>query len=528
MITSFKLFFESLYEAKTYKQYKKVFGGYTSLDGVPMNDDLGNAIIEADPTEVKEYRNFLFKLFKNSNYEDFISKLEQLTEFLKIYNIGKLRMPENNEKKDINKISDFEDLENVVKYILDNNLHMSEKKRLATKTDERYELYMGEEWSLIIPLTYEQSKFWAKGADWCTARANDSSFFRTYTALSPIYIFYCKNDVRRSHQLFLWNSEDSNHPLQFKNYGNNEVPIDAFLKEHPEFISPLIDFWKSGDEVLKNSLVEFFKTMKKDKNVGNRKSWTFLLDILIDSDALVDSLSDENLESFIEDALNSSSLGIIKKYFQKKPESVISKFSDGKTPILTVMGSKASNPIVDDPKTKEICEYLVSVADEIGVPIMTEDEYADAISNSLSEKKYKTCLYLSSLPGYDLTKYYGYELRGENRNLSQVNLFLCALGSNISPDGSSGFSYEEAEMLISNLVNKGVNLDFIVDANTNKSAFTMFLKRLDNPNAIKHFDILLSNAKDICGSLQRIYGSGVNLSPEVSALLDKHKKNANC
>ena len=76
MITSFNLFeskFYSIYEDKSWEDFRQYHIDVKSKDGIQMTDDLGVLIFSKDPTSTKTYRKWLIDiLYKNSNYEEYI------------------------------------------------------------------------------------------------------------------------------------------------------------------------------------------------------------------------------------------------------------------------------------------------------------------------------------------------------------------------------------------------------------------------------------------------------------------------
>jgi hypothetical protein len=80
MIISFKTY-RLLLEEKNYQElYKVYYSEYKSLDGVQMTDELGEALLNADPTENKEYRQWIFNMFKKYDLSEFKIELIRLYE----------------------------------------------------------------------------------------------------------------------------------------------------------------------------------------------------------------------------------------------------------------------------------------------------------------------------------------------------------------------------------------------------------------------------------------------------------------
>lgn len=133
MITSFEMY-KLLLEDKNYQElYKIYYSEYKSPDGVQMTDELGEEILNSDPTENKEYRQWLFNMFKKYDFSEFKIELSNVKEILNIYNLGKQRLPRENPYKNINNVKTFDDLREVASYIQENELHISKKRKIKRK-----------------------------------------------------------------------------------------------------------------------------------------------------------------------------------------------------------------------------------------------------------------------------------------------------------------------------------------------------------------------------------------------------------
>lgn len=523
MLTSFKQFFEYLLEAKTWDNYKNVkeFSNATSLDGVSMDDNLGNMIIGIDPTDGKNYRNWLFKHFKNTNYNDFLQNTDELTELLSIHNSAKDKFPKDYEKKDINKVDakSLDDLKSVVKYIQDNQLDMSNKSRrkmIAQKFNDRIELYQDDNWAIVIPLTHEQSVFWAKGANWCTARVGNSDHYKSYSSRGPLYIFSCKTQPKLSHQLHLGDGGS----CEFKNYSNSEEQIDKFLIKHPEFSDALIDFWNSGDPVLKGSLGGFTKAFLNNKS--NRSSgWNYLVNLILNTDVF-DNLNDKDIELLLGNAIEGLNINMVKRYFSKNPKKLSNKFQ-GKDIILTCIGKDPCPSGEFDSKTIEMCKYLLDLGEKNGIQMLSDEEYANAIGLCLANKKYKTALFLSALAGYKLDSL--------DDSQSKLKFYIVAILA------KGGLEYEDLYSLISNMSDKGFNFYGSLSNSPSKTLTTftytiqtIIQRDITDPNVFNSLDKMFENLDDVCSTISEIEKtvSDLKSSKGIMKIINKYKKLSGC
>ena len=526
MIVSFRLF-ESLLEDKSYVElYKKYFSDYKSLDGVQMSDELGEKILDSDPTENKEYKQWLFTMFKKYDFSEYENELNGVKELLRTYSLGKNRLPRGNEFKNIANIKTFDDLREIVSYILENELHISKKERLKEKRakskiavhEEYIEIHDDPEWKIIIPLSHPQSKFWAAGATWCTASAsNDMGHFENYSQDSPLYIFHNKSNPRLNHQLFLGVKKGR----EFKNYNNEEEPLSDFLQKYPDLAQSLMEFWSTGDAILKDSLGTFLSNYL-EKPV---EDFSVVADLLLQGNSYL-NLKDADLEKILIGSFKRLNFEVITKIIDNRPELINKVLPNGMTPLMSAIKSKsaANSPEQDDMITYKVCEYLIKKgADGSGA---ADNSKSNIFLEALHEKKFKTLVLIKDLPNYDRNSLAEAEMK------NKLAFYLSAV--RLTPSGDSGtLSYEDFSDVTASFITHGMNLDGVVQGSKRFNPIVLnamrYMKEKDS-GIIETTRIFLENGANPCISLENIEEMKVPKEniPEIISLLMEYKEKTNC
>lgn len=527
MITSFEMY-KLLLEDKNYQElYKIYYSEYKSPDGVQMTDELGEEILNADPTENKEYRQWLFNMFKKYDFSEFKIELSNVKEILSIYNLGKQRLPRENPFKNINNIKTFDVLREVASYIQENELHISKKERLKEKKakskiavhDEYIEIHDDPEWQIIIPLTHPQSKFWAAGASWCTASpSNEMGHFETYSKESPLYIFHNKKNADLNHQLYLGSLSKY---FEFKNYKNEEVSFDDFIVGHPQFVESLVEFWKTNDPILKSSIGVLLRKYLEDP----KSKYEFIINMILQTDLFL-SLSKENLDKVLLIGLKTLNERIVKTYFDKYPEAINAKLENGLTPIMTCISSKSPTLSLEqeDIETMKMCKYLISKgADGSGIK---ENGKSNTLLEALYEKKYKTLIVLKDLPNFDISQKILEEI--ENKSAFYISSIK------ITPNGSEdSLSYKDYSELISSFIEKGMKLNALAPGAKRFTPIILIISRYiktQDTNTLEIIRQFLEFGSNPCLNLEIIEENKIPIEsiPSITSLLTEYKEKAGC
>lgn len=145
-----------------------------------LNLSVMDIIAKLDPTNTYKYTEFLVKKFKEfySDYDDWSiglgvemmgsDNIDVLNEFEKHAKANRITNP------DIGQYKDFGQLSNAVD-------EAEEKLRLKELEKQVIKLYDNEEWSVVIPLSFEASKTYGSNTKWCTTQERYwNDYLKTY------------------------------------------------------------------------------------------------------------------------------------------------------------------------------------------------------------------------------------------------------------------------------------------------------------------------------------------------------------
>lgn len=542
MITSFNLFeseFHSIYEDKSWEDFRQYHIDVKSKDGVQMTDGLGVMIFSKDPTPTKTYRKWLIDiLYKNSNYEEYLNYIEEIPELLPIYINGKTRIPAEYEKwKNIANIKTFEEFKQVIQYILDNNLHISKnvaKGRRVVHSDYKV-LFENDEWIIIIPLTWAQSKKWANGASWCTAGDSDQGreWFKKYSNGSPLYIFHNKIDRKRNHQLWLgngnyrnWNSGQSSPEFRDYNNSTTQPSFNTFVMTNKEFITSFVEYWSSNDPILNNSLGYFMVQYLTEP----REDMSVVADIILQTD-VAKTIPAEYMEKMLISGLESYNINIVDKYLKenrKYLKNINKPLSNGMTAIMTTIRSANSNTdkkYADD-KTLEMCNYLISMgSDGTGT---RSDGTSDVFLEALHSNKYRTALFLLDLDTYKLSV-------SQDRNI-----IVSIAQMNTTPKPTTNhFTYTEFDMFFEKLIERGFDINTFYSLRSDSGISLLHLSlgtllskiasgQMTNKDGLHKISTILKYGANPCLGLPPDIESKGDTIGDIIKLLDKYKKQNGC
>jgi hypothetical protein len=134
-----------------------------------LNISVMDVITKLDPTNTYKYTEFLVKKFKEfyGDYDDWtiglgmemmgVENMESLNEFEIHAKANRITNP------DISQYNDFNQIHGAVK-------EAEEKVKLKELEKQVIKLYDSDEWSVVIPLSYEASKTYGANTKWCTTQ----------------------------------------------------------------------------------------------------------------------------------------------------------------------------------------------------------------------------------------------------------------------------------------------------------------------------------------------------------------------
>ena len=145
-----------------------------------LNISIMDILGKIDPSKTYKYTEFLVKKFKEfyNDYEDFSigvglemigsENMESLNEFEIHAKANRITNP------DISQYKDFNQIHYAVK-------EAEEKVKLKELEKQVIKLFDNDEWSVVIPLSYEASKIYGENTKWCTTQERYwNDYYKTY------------------------------------------------------------------------------------------------------------------------------------------------------------------------------------------------------------------------------------------------------------------------------------------------------------------------------------------------------------
>lgn len=145
-----------------------------------LNISVMDVIVKLDPTKTYKYTEFLVKKFKEfyDDYDDWViglgiemmgrENMESLNEFEIHAKANRITNP------DISQYKGFREIGNAVK-------EAEEKVKMKELEKQVIKLYDNDEWSVVIPLSYEASKIYGANTKWCTTQERYwDDYYKTY------------------------------------------------------------------------------------------------------------------------------------------------------------------------------------------------------------------------------------------------------------------------------------------------------------------------------------------------------------
>lgn len=215
-------------------------------------NNLTNEIM-ADSNE--SYIRWLIKMFNKGQLEN--QDKEKVQNILNMFDYAKSRrtlLPNN----DINSYNSIKDIESALSNISD-NLTVGQKNKDAKRNQKKLKgekkpgmymngavelLFMGDDWEVWTPHTFEGSKALRRGANWCTGGDSDN-YYISYTNDGTLYVIMNKNDNNDKYQLFVPFDETYDRNREFRDKNDNELSFRNFVHSNKE----LLNFFLTRDDV---------------------------------------------------------------------------------------------------------------------------------------------------------------------------------------------------------------------------------------------------------------------------------------
>lgn len=185
-----------------------------------LNKSVMDIIVKLDPTKTYKYTEFLVKKFKEfyDDYDDWMiglgmemmgsENMELLNEFEIHAKANRITNPDISQYEDFNEIG-------VAVEEADEKVKMKELEKQVIK------LYNSNEWSVVIPLSYESSKTYGVNTKWCTTQ-------ETYW-----------NDYYKRYKLIYIQNKKTNEKYAVSRHFEDNRKIQAWMSNDEE-TSPML------------------------------------------------------------------------------------------------------------------------------------------------------------------------------------------------------------------------------------------------------------------------------------------------
>ena len=185
-----------------------------------LNVSVIDVLSKIDPSNTNKYMEFLIKKFKEfyGDYDDWVvglgiemmgsDNMDALNEFERHAKANRITNP------DISTYKDFGQIETAVK-------DAEEKVRLKELEKQVVKLYSDDEWSVVIPLSYETSRVYGSNTKWCTTQER------------------YWNDYIKTYKLIYIQNKKTNEKYAVSRHWEDEKKLQAWLSNDDE-TSPML------------------------------------------------------------------------------------------------------------------------------------------------------------------------------------------------------------------------------------------------------------------------------------------------
>ena len=144
-----------------------------------------------------------------------------------------------NRLNDINSITSFNHLFQVLKYLRSFIQKDQEKEAYSKAAKDVEKVYESDEWLILIPKTREASCLYGKDTRWCTAAENSYNYFDSYNRKGPLYIFIEKETQHK------WQFHFQEE--QYMDAEDSQIDLIEFVKDNPELKDIILDLAEKNE-----------------------------------------------------------------------------------------------------------------------------------------------------------------------------------------------------------------------------------------------------------------------------------------
>lgn len=212
-----------------------------------VEEDVFWEIVRLDPTYNPErhekkghYTGWLLTLYRQGGLRE--EDYKDATEYLTAFEANKRRL----EERDIGRYRTLPDLyDAVMPYLAKRKV-----SRKSLKKNEATKVYVDDEWTVVVPHTWEASKLYGSGTRWCTASTDTDAWFKRYTINGELYICIERKGGAKYQMLALRNGnvyqycyDASDRSVMSGKIGLSSGAVD-FFNQHFQFTAkPLRFYW---------------------------------------------------------------------------------------------------------------------------------------------------------------------------------------------------------------------------------------------------------------------------------------------
>lgn len=234
-------------------------------------DDILQNIESGDPTNNKQYTQWLTKMYANTNVrlEDIRSTMKEYLAKFEILKRKKLIKPPANDINRYPSVNNFMD-------VLDT--YDLPEEDVPVDKGESKEIYKDADVRIIVPEDEPAACYYGRGTRWCTAATQGSNYFDRYHRDGPLYILLPTKpgyDGEKYQLHFPSNQfmDETDTQIDIVNLLKNRFPnLEDFFKQVEPDIKDLIPF--TPDEVLK-PILEKIKEYGQDALWDTLSDWEF-------------------------------------------------------------------------------------------------------------------------------------------------------------------------------------------------------------------------------------------------------------
>jgi len=144
-----------------------------------------------------------------------------------------------NRLNDINSITSFNHLFQVLKYLRSFIQKDQEKEAYNKAAKDVEKVYESDEWLILIPKTKEASCLYGKDTRWCTAAENSHNYFDSYNRKGPLYIFIEKETQAK------WQFHFQEE--QYMDAEDSQIDLVEFINDNPELKDIILDLAEKNE-----------------------------------------------------------------------------------------------------------------------------------------------------------------------------------------------------------------------------------------------------------------------------------------